>query len=72
MQRVSTGRLQDERVNFGAGGLAPLGVRIPPPIKCPERTTSSGAGRKGPQAWESLFSARTMVALKEVSNALAN
>ena len=42
---------------FGAGGLAPVGVQIPPPAYCPDRSTSR-IGKRGywrrkkPYSWE--------------------
>lgn len=56
----------------GAGGLTPLGVRIPPPVHCPDWPTSQESDEPGcpkgePHAWELLYSARNMIALAELS-----
>ncbi len=63
-------------VSFGAGGLAPLGVRIPPPVYCPGLPTGlyrkRYRNRKKPNAWELPRGMCDMVALAELSAMLAS
>jgi len=58
----------------GAGGLVPLGVRIPPPVHCPDWLIDQdvvGRGSRKPKAWEELWGARDMIALAELSTMFA-
>jgi|APSaa5957512576_1039674.scaffolds.fasta_scaffold162360_1 hypothetical protein len=67
---------RNREVTCGAGGLVPPGVRIPPPVHCPDRPTVRNTGersnREKPNAWEEIWGARDMIALAELSSVFAS